>query len=138
MDRQLKICQEKGQALVKFSLDSMHDLTTTAVSDEISNMSCQSQIELVTILQDRCNCLLKCHYEYRQLINHQTLIEAIQNNMSRAVSFALAFIEHLDLKKQWLYLFGNSDPSAELNQGILKRVSPSIVAQREKMTNTDF
>ena len=117
MDRQLKICQEKGQALTKFSLDFMHDLTTMA-----TNMSRQSQTELVTILQDRCNCLLKCHYEYRQLTNHQKLIEAIQNNMSRAVSFALAFLEHLDREKQWLYLLGNSDPSAELNQGILKRV----------------
>ena len=105
MERQLRICHEKCVNECKFSQKFIDDLITQGHSFDVN-----SELELLHIMQNRCQIMLILHHEYRQLCEDKTLqdiLQIVDKNVQIAVAFFLAYIDTKDVELQNELLQGN-------------------------------
>ena len=105
MERQLRICHEKCVNECKFSQKFIDDLIQQGHSFDVN-----SELELLHIMQNRCQIMLILHHEYRQLCEDKTLqdiLQMVDKNVQIAMAFFLAYIDTKDVELQNELLQGN-------------------------------
>ena len=111
MERQLKKCFESTKYSVNVGTDFINDVILY-LHNQIEKLDEIIERKIVETLFQRCQVMLQNHHEFRKLSerkNFSKISDIIAENVPKAVTLMIAYIDMLETKDQLEFIFGHYD-----------------------------